>query len=75
MVLVVGDGVVVGIHADTVGEHLLLVVEEGVGAEVVGVVHTLVHCRPARGRLVRKASHAVGRRGGGGGGGMDGGGC
>lgn len=70
MVLVVGDGVVVGIHADTVGEHLLLVVEEGVGAEVVGVVHALVHCRPARGRLVRKASH-----GGGGGGGVDGGGC
>lgn len=70
MVLVVGDGVVVGIHADTVGEHLLLVVEEGVGAEVVGVVHALVHCRPARSRLVRKASH-----GGGGGGGVDGGGC
>lgn len=72
--LVVGDGVVVGIHADTVGEHLLLVVEEGVGAEVVGVVHALVHCRPARSLLVRKASHAGGRRGSGGGG-VDGVGC
>ena len=32
------DGVAVGAHARAVAEHLLLVVDEGVGAEVVGVV-------------------------------------
>lgn len=50
------DGGVVGVHADTVAEHLLLVVEVGVGAEVVGEVHLLVH-----------RARAGGTRGGGGG--------
>lgn len=50
------DGGVVGVHADAVAEHLLLVVEVGVGAEVVGEVHLLVH-----------RARAGGARGGGGG--------
>ena len=43
MVLVLEDGVVVSVHADTIGEHLLLVVEEGVGAEVIGKVDAFIH--------------------------------
>jgi hypothetical protein len=43
------NGGVVGVHADAVAEHLLLVVEVTVGAEVVGEVHFLVHRAPAGG--------------------------
>ena len=56
MVGVAEDGGVVGVHADAVAEHLLLVVEVGVGAEVVGEVDLLVH-----------GGRAPGGRGGGGG--------
>lgn len=45
--LVLEDGVVVSVHADAIGEHLLLVVEKGVGAEVIREVDTLVHRRHA----------------------------
>lgn len=55
MVLVLEDGVVVSVHADAIGEHLLLVVEEGVGAKVVREVDALVHRR-------RGAADAVGAR-------------
>lgn len=54
------DGGVVGVHPDAVAEHLLLVVEVGVGAEVVGEVHLLVDHR--------RASAGGGGGGGGGGG-------
>ncbi|KAG2727679.1 hypothetical protein I3760_01G168800 [Carya illinoinensis] len=37
------NGVEVSVHADPVREHLLLVVEKGVGAEILGKIHTLVH--------------------------------
>lgn len=57
MVLVLEDGVVVSVHADAIGEHLLLVVEEGVGAKVVREVDALVHRR--RGAA---AADAVGAR-------------
>lgn len=33
------DGIKVSVHANTVGEHLLLMVEERVGAEVVSIVN------------------------------------
>jgi len=36
---VVEDGVEVSVHANTIGEHLLLVIEESIGAEVIGVVN------------------------------------
>ena len=66
------DGGVVGVHADAVAEHLLLVVEVGVGAEVVGEVHLLVHWARAGGTrgggagAVREGRHWVeaGARGG-----------
>lgn len=59
MVLVLEDGVVVSVHADAIGEHLLLVVEEGVGAKVVREVDALVHRR--RGAAAATAD-AVGAR-------------
>jgi hypothetical protein len=37
------DSGVVGVHANAVAEHLLLVKEVGIGAEVVCKVHFLVH--------------------------------
>lgn len=58
MVLVLEDGVVVSVHADAIGEHLLLVVEEGVGAKVVREVDALVHRR----RGAAAAADAVGAR-------------
>lgn len=45
VVLVLKNGVVVSVHANSIGEHLLLVVEKGVGAEVIGKVDALVHRR------------------------------
>lgn len=39
---VVENSVVVSIHSHAVGEHLLLVVEETIGAEIVGKIYTLV---------------------------------
>lgn len=60
MVLVLEDGVVVSVHADAIGEHLLLVVEEGVGAKVVREVDALVHRR--RGAAAAAAADAVGAR-------------
>lgn len=64
MVLVLEDGIEVGVHADTVGEHLLLVVQVRVRAEVVGEVDVLVHngagTGPARrwlARSVRRTPH------------------
>ena len=43
VVLVLENGVVVSVHANSIGELLLLVVEEGVGAEVVGEVNAFLH--------------------------------
>ncbi|KAM1763909.1 hypothetical protein ACFX11_003208 [Malus domestica] len=43
VVLVIENSVVVSVHAASIEEHLLLVVEEGVGVEVVGEVDTFVH--------------------------------
>ena len=65
MVLVLEHGVVVGVHADAVGEHLLLVVEVRVCAEVVGEVDTLVNGRSAAGAsgvAVPSAPHGRRRR-------------
>lgn len=64
MVLVLEDGVVVSVHADAIGEHLLLVVEEGVGAEVVREVDALVHRRrgAGAGAAAAAAADAVGAR-------------
>lgn len=42
VVFVFKNGIEVSVHANTVGEHLLLVVEEGVGAEVLGIVDVFV---------------------------------
>lgn len=44
MVFVLKNGVVVGVHADSVGEHLLLVVEESISTEVISEIHTFVDC-------------------------------
>lgn len=43
MVLVLENGVVVGIHTNSIGEHLLLVIKKGVSAEIVSEVNTLVN--------------------------------
>ena len=43
MVLVLENGVVVGVHPNAVAEHLLLVVEEAIGAEIVGEINALVY--------------------------------
>lgn len=43
--LVLEDGVVVSVHADTIREHLLLVVEKSVGTEVLCKIQFLVHHR------------------------------
>lgn len=43
VVLILENGVVVSVHANSIGEHLLLVVKKGVGAEVVGEVDAFVH--------------------------------
>lgn len=64
VVLVLEDGVKVRVHADAVGKHLFLMVEERVSAEVVSKVNLLVH-GGARGipslrrstRSIRSASH------------------
>lgn len=45
VVLVLKDGVEVRVHANSVGEHLLLVVKEGVGAKILGKIHSLIHHR------------------------------
>lgn len=37
------NGVEVSVHADSIAEHLLLVEEEGVGAEVVGEIDVLIN--------------------------------
>lgn len=43
MVFILENGVVVGVHSNAVAEHLLLVVEETIGAEIVGEIDALVH--------------------------------
>ena len=43
--LVLEDGVVVSVHADTIREHLLLVVKKSVGTEVLCKIQFLVHHR------------------------------
>lgn len=62
MVLVLEDGVVVSVHADAIGEHLLLVVEEGVGAKVVREVDALVHRRRGAAAAAAATADAVGAR-------------
>ena len=66
MVLVLEDGVVVGIHTNSIGKHLLLVIEKTVSAEIVGEVDALVNDSGAAavhsGRTItgdagRRASH------------------
>lgn len=39
MVFVFKNGIEVSVHANTIREHLFLVVEEGVGAEVIRIVN------------------------------------
>lgn len=54
------DGVEVGVHANAIAEHLLLVVEEAVGAEVLREIHPLVHDGAAAAAIsaaVREAPH------------------
>lgn len=53
MVLVARDSVEVGVHANPVGEHLLLVVEIPIGAEVVSEIHSLVDLRRGGGGRLR----------------------
>ncbi|KAM1164332.1 hypothetical protein ACFX13_024506 [Malus domestica] len=43
VVLVLENGVVVNVYVDSIRELLLLVVEEGVGAKVVGEVDAFLH--------------------------------
>ncbi|KAB2632958.1 protein arginine N-methyltransferase PRMT10-like [Pyrus ussuriensis x Pyrus communis] len=43
VVLVLENGVVVSVHADSIGELLLLVVAKGIGADVVGEVDAFLH--------------------------------
>lgn len=43
--LVLEDRVVVSVHTDTIRKHLLLVIEKGIGAEILRKIHLLVHRR------------------------------
>lgn len=43
MAFVLENGVEVSVHANTIREHLLLVIKKGVGAEIVGKIDTLVN--------------------------------
>lgn len=43
VVLVLENGVVVSVHTNSIGEHLLLVIEKSVSAEIVGEVDALVN--------------------------------
>lgn len=43
MVFILENGVVVGVHPNAVAEHLFLVVEEAIGAEIVSEINALVH--------------------------------
>ncbi|TQD83904.1 hypothetical protein C1H46_030516 [Malus baccata] len=43
VVLVIENNIVVSVHVASIEEHLLLVVEEGVGVKVVGEVDDFVH--------------------------------
>lgn len=45
MGLVLNDGVKVSIHANSVREHLLLVVKKGVGAKILSEINSLVDHR------------------------------
>lgn len=45
VMLVLENGVVIRVHANAVGEHVLLMVEKGVSAEIVGEIDVLVHRR------------------------------
>jgi hypothetical protein len=47
VMLVLEDGVVVSVHADSVREHLLLVVQKRIGAEILREIHAFVHHRGA----------------------------
>lgn len=42
MVLVLEDGVEISVHANSVREHLLLVIKKGVGAKILSEIHILV---------------------------------
>lgn len=43
MVLVLENGIEIGIHPDAVAEHILLVVEKAISAEIVSKISSLVH--------------------------------
>lgn len=66
VVLVLENGVVVSVHTNSIGEHLLLVIEKSVSAEIVGEVDALVNDsgataiyagRSIAGDAGRRASH------------------
>lgn len=52
------NGVVVSVHAHSIGQHLLLVVQERVGTEVIGEVGALVHLPGWRSRHHRRSTPA-----------------
>lgn len=43
VVFVLENGIEVSVHANPIGEHLLLVVKERIGAEVLRIVNVLVN--------------------------------
>lgn len=45
--LVLKDGIEVSVHANSVAEHLLLVIEEGVGAEILSKIDALIDLKAA----------------------------
>lgn len=64
MMFVLKNGVEVGVHADSIGEHLLLVVEESISTEILSEIHSFVYSGGGGGRMVSRydavcvASHA-----------------
>lgn len=59
--LVLKNGVEVSVHANAIGKHILLVVEEGIGAEVLSIIDALVDGRntPGNGGVCRAAHRTL----------------
>lgn len=60
MMFVLENSIVVSIHTNTIREHLFLVIEKSVSAEIVSIIDALVYVVD-RGGGIRRATHIGGR--------------
>lgn len=42
VVFVLKNGIIISVHADSIGKHLFLVIEKGIGAEILSEINVLV---------------------------------